>query len=210
MLKKLILCLVALNPLLAQADHPEKLLQFMTSQDHLKDSVSNITLTNTAGSIENVTGLYLQNLWHATGGTCGAAFDTATNTTVYNSGYGMMFQTVSFSNNQTAVVGANFLYNMIVQYMAIAHLQDGITNSTPGASPGTWCIQLGITSTFTTLPPLPCNPADNTYTCLPILLSSDAVNQIAVTCTDSSPTGSAGACVKTGGISINQNFPDLS
>lgn len=190
----------------------KKLSAFVTAED-IKlgpPQAVTITLQNTSGGTENVTGIYVMNLWQASGSTCGTIFDSSiTNGTGTGTGYGMMSTDVSFSNLQTAQIGTNYLYNMIYQFIAQAAAQDSLPPTTPGTGGGSgssnqWCVQLGITTLNTGtsnggFPPMPCTVSPftsctNTQPNFLLSITTSENARIPVTCTDSSPSGSSGSC----------------
>ena len=109
---------------------------FMTSRDPLNATSSGITLKNVSNSTLALTGLYIQTL-----NSGGGAFGTN-----YGQAFGALWSAVSLTPASTTSVGANFLYNMLMNYTTQFRLSNRSdeTPPTPGAG-SPWLMYLGVT-----------------------------------------------------------------
>lgn len=113
---------------------------FVTHRDLLFATNAGITIVNVSNGSLNLTGIYIQALF-SSDGALGNNFGSA---------FGMLWSNVTLgtsSPTNTTRVGANFLYNMIMNYnyQVVTSNQSG-TNETPGStSSGTpWTVFLGV------------------------------------------------------------------
>jgi hypothetical protein len=111
----------------------------MTRRDLMLGIDSGITIVNVSSSPVTTTGVYIQALYSPSG-------PMGTN---YGSAFGVLASSVTLgttSPSNTTKLGANFLYNMIMNYGYQVFATTNGTNVTPGAAvDGTpWLVFLGV------------------------------------------------------------------
>jgi hypothetical protein len=154
-----IFLMLALSVPLGVAANPPISLGFQSPQDALQeDSGSGISLHNGKHSDATLYGLYIRQLAYvAPGGSCNTA------TTIYNSAtnlvVGGVVAPVTMKANESASLGKNYLYNMLLQafyYVGIIYPSTPPGCALPGCTWGSdstlynWCIYLGALAPVTT------------------------------------------------------------
>ncbi len=133
-----------------------ELLDFMTPRDLLHaEANSNISLINNRGGAVTVYGLYVRQFSYVTpGDTCANAtimYDTTQNTTS-----GAFVMPTVINAGKSAIVGSNYLYNMIYEANYFLSILSSANCALPGCTWGTdmtmynWCIYLGALAPVST------------------------------------------------------------
>ena len=151
----IVLGILSMSPAFAQKEAQE----FLTTRDVLtNDASANIYLHNSRSSAVTVYGLYIRQFALVNPGeTCAQATEIYPNPStpagfLENITAGTVVMPTKINAGQSAIVGGNYLYNMI--YGANYYVQNVVTSAPPGCSlPGctwgndshiyNWCIYLG-------------------------------------------------------------------
>ncbi len=114
--------------------------EFMTLEDRLSSTLSNIRIQN-IGSAVTVTAIYIYTLSsNPTDCTSSTLLESEANPCG-----ALWAPKVTMANNEIKYIGANYLYNMMALFLYQAKVQGATSsNLTPGANP--WCLWLGITN----------------------------------------------------------------
>ncbi len=172
---------------------------FITHRDLLGATTSGISIKNVSTSTYNLTWIYIQTLYSPQG-------PEGIN---YGAAVGALWSNVTLAPSATTNVGANFLYNMIMNYLYQNNLSTTSGDVfTPGNINGTpWLLFLGvvegptITTTYTISSTL---GHGNDLVYIDQNPSTSYSQQICVTCNDASQTcvlQSGSVCYHTNGTS---------
>lgn len=176
---------------------------FMTSQDLLQnDSPSNIVLHNNRSSAVTVYGLYIPKFTTVAAGS--ASCESSTLVYDENLAAGPFIMPVTINPGKSAIIGGNYLYNMIYEanyYIQLTHPSSPPGCQLPGCTWGAdtnnenWCIFIGALGPVTTpaeytsanIPPVVEAVSTGTYS-YKLISSSSSVLLGPIVCNDQTQT----------------------
>jgi len=175
-----------------------KNLGFMTARDMLRSTPSGITIKNVSNAPLSLTGIYIQTLYSNNDG--GGPLSAN-----YGSPVGALWSNISLgtsSPGNTTIIGANFLYNMIMNYVyqtVTSNVQPPDTIITPGTAdftlpgggsvPGNpWTLFLGVVNNGVVTSTTSVSSANDLVYIAQLPDTTSYAQQICVSCDDTQQT----------------------